>query len=97
MSTPDADRILAEATGNGVEGPHAPLHDVVRALDAELRTFHIPYYGGAVNGLQVTNRGTVRKVAVAVDASRAAISEAAICGANLLIVHHGLFLALIHT
>lgn len=91
MSTPDADRILAEATGNGVEGPHAPLHDVVRALDAELRTFDIPDYGGAVNGLQVTNRGTVRKVAVAVDASRAAISEAAICGANLLIVHHGLF------
>jgi dinuclear metal center YbgI/SA1388 family protein len=91
MSNPDADRILAAATGNGIEGPHAPLREVVRALDTELRTFDIPDYGGAVNGLQVANRGTVHKVAVAVDASRAAITEAAICGANLLVVHHGLF------
>jgi dinuclear metal center YbgI/SA1388 family protein len=91
MSNPDADRILAAATGNSIEGPHAPLREVVRALDTELRTFDIPDYGGAVNGLQVANRGTVHKVAVAVDASRAAITEAAICGANLLVVHHGLF------
>lgn len=91
MSNPDADRILAAATGNGIEGPHASLREVVSALDAELRTFDIPDYGGAVNGLQVANRGTVHKVAVAVDASRAAITEAAICGANLLVVHHGLF------
>jgi hypothetical protein len=41
MSNPEADRILAEATGNGIEGTHAPLRDVVRALDAELRTFDI--------------------------------------------------------
>lgn len=91
MSTPDADRILAVATGNGYEGTHVPLRDVVSALDAELRTSDIPDYSGAVNGLQVANRGRVSKVAVAVDASRAAVSEAAICGANLLIVHHGLF------
>jgi dinuclear metal center YbgI/SA1388 family protein len=91
MSNPDTDRILAATTGNGLDGAHAPLRDVVRALDAELRTFEIPDYGGAVNGLQVANRGTVHKVAVAVDASRAAITEAAITGANLLIVHHGLF------
>lgn len=91
MSTPEADRILAHASGNGLAGPHAPLRDVVRALDHELRTADIPDYSGAVNGLQVANRGTVSKVAVAVDASRAAITEAAISGANLLIVHHGLF------
>lgn len=91
MSTPEADRILSEASGNGVEMIHAPLRDVVLALDTELRTFDIPDYGGAVNGLQVANRGTVHKVAVAVDASRAAITEAAISGANLLVVHHGLF------
>lgn len=91
MSNPDADRILTAASGNGAEGAHAPLRDVVRALDTELRTFDIPDYGGAVNGLQVANRGTVHKIAVAVDASRAAITEAAITGANLLIVHHGLF------
>jgi dinuclear metal center YbgI/SA1388 family protein len=91
MSTPGADRILAEASGNGAEDRHVSLRDVVAALDAELRTNDIPDYPGAVNGLQVANRGTVRKVAVAVDASRAAITEAAISGANLLIVHHGLF------
>lgn len=67
------------------------LRDLVTALDTELRTADIPDYSGAVNGLQVANRGTVRRVAVAVDASRAAITEAAIAGANLLIVHHGLF------
>jgi dinuclear metal center YbgI/SA1388 family protein len=91
MSTPNDDRILAQATGNGLESPVASLRDVVQALDTELRTFDVPDYGGAVNGLQVANRGTVRKVAVAVDASRAAITEAAISGANLLVVHHGLF------
>lgn len=91
MSTPESDRILAEATGNGVDGPQAPLGALVHALDTELRTADIPDYSGAVNGLQVANRGTVRKVAVAVDGSRAAITEAAICGADLLIVHHGLF------
>jgi dinuclear metal center YbgI/SA1388 family protein len=91
MSTPNDDRILAQATGAGLDSPVASLRDVVQALDTELRTFDVPDYGGAVNGLQVANRGTVRKVAVAVDASRAAITEAAISGANLLVVHHGLF------
>ncbi len=67
------------------------LADVVRALDAELRTAQIPDYPGALNGLQVANAGTVHRVAVAVDASRAAITEASRAGADLLIVHHGLF------
>ncbi|MBL0938883.1 MAG: Nif3-like dinuclear metal center hexameric protein [Gemmatimonadaceae bacterium] len=70
---------------------HVPLRDIVAALDGELRTAEIPDYPPAMNGLQVANRGSVRRVAVAVDASRAAITEAAITGANLLIVHHGLF------
>lgn len=67
------------------------LREIVTALDIELRTSDVPDYPGAVNGLQVANRGRVRRVAVAVDASRAAITEAAVTGANLLIVHHGLF------
>jgi dinuclear metal center YbgI/SA1388 family protein len=71
--------------------PAASLRDIVAALDVELRTADIPDYPGAVNGLQVANHGTVERVAVAVDASRAAITEAAISGATLLIVHHGLF------
>lgn len=70
-----------------------PLRELVHALDAELRTAEIPDYPGAVNGLQLANSGRVERVAVAVDASRAAITEAALCGASLLIVHHGLFWA----
>ena len=67
------------------------LRDIVSALDTELRTAEIPDYPGAVNGLQVANAGTVDRVAVAVDASRVAIAEAVRAGADLLIVHHGLF------
>ena len=68
-----------------------PLADVVSALDTELRTAEIPDYPGAVNGLQVGNDGRVTRVAVAVDASMAAVTEAAVLKADLLIVHHGLF------
>lgn len=71
--------------------PPVALREVVAALDAELRTNEIPDYPGALNGLQVANTGTVARVAVAVDASRAAITEAAVGGATLLLVHHGLF------
>lgn len=67
------------------------LRDVVDALEQELRTADVPDYGGAVNGLQVANDGRVTRVAVAVDASMAAVSEAAVLQADLLIVHHGLF------
>ncbi len=91
MSTPATDRILASASGNGTTPPSVPLRDIVSALDAELRTSEIPDYPGAVNGLQIANPGAVHRVAVAVDASRAAITEAIISGADLLIVHHGLF------
>ena len=91
MSTPETDRILASASANGSMLPTVPLRAIVAALDLELRTGEIPDYPGAVNGLQVANPGTVRRVAVAVDASRAAIAEAVISGADLLIVHHGLF------
>ncbi len=67
------------------------LADLVAALDAELRTADIADYSGAHNGLQVTNSGVVHRVATAVDASRDTIREAAAKGANLLVVHHGLF------
>ena len=51
-----------------------------------------PDYPNAFNGLQMANRsGTVRKVAAAVDASLPVIGRAVESGAELLIVHHGLF------
>ena len=45
----------------------------------------------SLNGLQIENQGEVRKIALAVDASLAAIEEAADREADMLLVHHGLF------
>ncbi len=74
-----------------VNNTSVPLDDVVNALDTELRTADIKDYGGAHNGLQVANRQGVSRIATAVDASRDTIAAAAELGADLLIVHHGLF------
>ncbi len=67
------------------------LNDLVLALDSELRIAEIPDYEGAINGLQVANCGRVHRIATAVDASLAAVDGARAWGADLLIVHHGLF------
>jgi dinuclear metal center YbgI/SA1388 family protein len=67
------------------------LADIVRFLDSELRITEIPDYSGAVNGLQLQNDGTVTRVASAVDASLPVIRKAIAAGADLLIVHHGMF------
>ena len=48
-------------------------------------------YDRARNGLQVECRGPVRKIAAAVDGSLATVRLAAASGANLMVVHHGLF------
>lgn len=78
---------MAEAQGP----PGVPLGDVVAHLDTLLRTGEVPDYGGAVNGLQVANAGAVRRVACAVDFSRPAVEQAVAAGADLLVVHHGMF------
>ena len=64
---------------------------LVEHLDDLLRTADIEDYRGAHNGLQVENAGRVTRVAVAVDAAQATIDAAAASGADLLVVHHGLF------
>jgi dinuclear metal center YbgI/SA1388 family protein len=69
----------------------AALARIVRHCDAILRSQDIKDYDGAVNGLQVQNRGTVTRIAAAVDASPATIRKAIAAGADLMIVHHGLF------
>jgi len=56
-----------------------------------LRTAKFNDYDGAANGLQVENRGTVTRIAAAVDASLATVKLAMAAKADLLIVHHGLF------
>lgn len=68
------------------------LTDVVGYLDSYLRIRDIPDYDGALNGLQVENRGTIDRIVAAVDASQATIDGvAALGGSPLLLVHHGLF------
>ena len=81
-------------TGNqGGAGRAVEVGKVVGHLDTLLRAREVPDYGGAVNGLQVANSGLVRHVAVAVDYSRPAIEQAGAAGAQLLVVHHGMFWA----
>lgn len=69
----------------------ASLSAIVDFLDRELRTREVPDYSGALNGLQAQNNGTVKHVAAAVDCSTVAVRAAADRGADLLLVHHGLF------
>jgi dinuclear metal center YbgI/SA1388 family protein len=71
--------------------PHASLDDVARYLDTVLRTNDIPDYPGAINGVQVEHIGPITRCAVAVDASLQTIDGTIGGGANLLVVHHGLF------
>ena len=67
------------------------LATIAEFLDTRLRIADVPDYPGAVNGVQVENRGAITRVAVAVDASLRSIEGAIDAGANLLVVHHGLF------
>ncbi|MDR0787321.1 MAG: Nif3-like dinuclear metal center hexameric protein [Gemmatimonadota bacterium] len=65
--------------------------ELARWLDDYLETGRIPDYAGAWNGLQVDRDGPVKRIAFAVDAAQATIDAAVDRGADLLIVHHGLF------
>lgn len=60
-------------------------------MDALLRVDATPDYATALNGVQVDHRGPVTSIAAAVDGSARTIQAAADAGANLLLVHHGLF------
>lgn len=60
-------------------------------MDELLRVREIRDWKNALNGLQVANSGSVRRVAAAVDASEQTIAASAERGCDLLIVHHGLF------
>jgi dinuclear metal center YbgI/SA1388 family protein len=70
---------------------NASLASIVQHCDKLLRTADVRDYDGAANGLQVENRGTITRIAAAVDASLATVELALAAKADLLIVHHGLF------
>jgi dinuclear metal center YbgI/SA1388 family protein len=71
--------------------PSASLKVITAYCDKVLRTREITDYDGAVNGLQVENAGNVSRIAATVDASLSTVKLAVAAGADLLIVHHGLF------
>lgn len=73
-----------------------PLSTVVGECEKILQTDKFTDWDGAVNGLQVENRGSVTKISAAVDASLATIKLAIAAKADLLIVHHGLFWSATH-
>jgi dinuclear metal center YbgI/SA1388 family protein len=62
----------------------AYLNDVL-CVDA------IPDYPNAVNGVQLANDGRIDHVAAAVDFSSGSVAGAIAVGAQLLVVHHGMF------
>lgn len=68
-----------------------PLERIVQYCDRLLRTGEVGDYDRAANGLQVENDGWVSSIAAAVDANLATVSMAVAAGADLLVVHHGLF------
>lgn len=72
------------------------LKSIVGYCDKILRTKELKDWDGAVNGLQMENRGNVTKIAATVDASLATIKMAIDAKADLLIVHHGLFWSATH-
>ena len=65
--------------------------EIGRHLDTLLRVAEVPDFDGALNGIQVETESPIIKVAAAVDARERTIRAAADAGANLLLVHHGLF------
>ncbi len=71
--------------------PMLPLETLVGYLHTYLAVDQISDYPQAYNGLQLENAGQVRKIAAAVDACESVMIEAAACGADFLLVHHGLF------
>lgn len=68
-----------------------PLADIVSLLDGTLRCSEIADAPQAQNGLQLENGGSVRRVAVAVDGTQRTVEAAIATGADLLVLHHGLF------
>jgi dinuclear metal center YbgI/SA1388 family protein len=69
----------------------AELKKIVKDCNRELRIAEVEDWPGAVNGLQVENNGLVTRIAAAVDGTLATAKLAIEQGADLMMVHHGLF------
>jgi dinuclear metal center YbgI/SA1388 family protein len=89
MNDPTAGLAYGAGDARATDAPTAA--EIAGHLDALLETATVPDYGPALNGLQLANRAPVRRVAAAVDLSRRTIEAAIASGANLMVVHHGMF------
>jgi len=67
------------------------LHTLVEHCNTLLDHAHCDDWSSAYNGLQIENNGTVSRVALAVDCHIRTIQKSIDMGADLLVVHHGLF------
>ena len=67
------------------------LVELARYADGLLETQNVPDYANAVNGVQFYNQSPIRKIVAAVDISTRTIQGTVASGANLLVVHHGMF------
>jgi dinuclear metal center YbgI/SA1388 family protein len=67
------------------------LGTIARHLDGLLETQSIPDYPGALNGVQLSNRSAISRIAASVDVSKRVIDSVIRAEANLLLVHHGMF------
>lgn len=69
----------------------AKLAHIVDFLNARMRVKDFADFPGSFNGLQFENSGRVTKIAAAVDCGVAEAKAARRMGADLLLVHHGMF------
>lgn len=83
--------VTGDFSGGVASKKSVPLRDLVAYCDRLLEIPGFPDYDGAWNGLQVENDGRVTRLAAAVDASLTTVRMAGAAGADLLLVHHGLF------
>lgn len=67
------------------------LESLLQYLEEYLGVAGHPDYSNALNGLQVGGPEEVRHLVAAVDASEASVEASVERGADLLLVHHGLF------
>jgi dinuclear metal center YbgI/SA1388 family protein len=72
------------------------LANIVTHCNQTLKPESFEDWPGAMNGLQVENHGSVSRIAAAVDATPATVKKTIAAGADLLIVHHGLFWGATH-
>ena len=72
------------------------LANIVAHCNRTLKPESFEDWPGAVNGVQVENRAGGSRIAAAVDATPATVKKTIAAGADLLIVHHGLFWGATH-